>query len=156
MKLKPIQPKGLAAQFKAAPDAVQRGMREAAEAAKADFEQTVATWKHQPSFTIQPDGAAGFMVGTDDEIYRYVDEGTKPHVIVVKRARFLRFAPGGQPKTSPGRLTSAPGAAGNGAVFRKRVNHPGTKARLFTQQLAQRWQRGVQPYIRAALEETFR
>ena len=86
----------------------------------------------------------------------YHHEGTKPHVIVAKRGRALRFAPGSRAKTSPGKLTSGSGSKGSAVVFRPRVNHPGTKARLFTEQIAKRWRRGTAPFIRDALERHFR
>jgi hypothetical protein len=43
----------------------------------------------------------------------FVEEGTKPHVIRARRAKFLRFVAGGQ------------------TVFVKSVQHPGTKGTLF-------------------------
>jgi hypothetical protein len=45
---------------------------------------------------------------------RFLDEGTKPHWIVAKHAKFLRFVTGGS------------------LVFRKRVFHPGTSPRQFS------------------------
>jgi hypothetical protein len=137
IRLKPIIPKTMAAKFRQAPDAVQKGMREAAEAVKADFEKTTSGWKHQPEFSIDGDGM-NFTISTDDEIYGYVDKGTRPHIIVAKNARVLRFETGGD------------------IVFTPRVNHPGTKARLFTEQIAKSWRRGTAPYVRQALEEHFR
>lgn len=145
----------MGAKFRSAPQAVQKGMREAAEAVKADAEKSTATWKHKVNFIIQQDGP-NFIIATNDEIYGYVDEGTKPHVIVPKRGRVLRFAAGGRPKTTPGKLTSGSGSAGGDIVFTPRVNHPGTKARLFTKQLAERWRRGAAPFVRRALEAHFR
>lgn len=154
MKLTPIIPKTMGAKFKSAPKAVEQSMDDAAEMVKKDFEQTTASWDHTVTFTIAKQGADR-TVTTTDEIWGYVDEGTKPHVIVAKRARVLRFAVGGKPKTSPGKITSGSGSKGGDVVFRPRVNHPGTKARLFTQQIAKRWQRGTAPFIRDALEKHF-
>lgn len=154
MKLTPIIPKTMGQKFKSAPEAVRKGMREAAEAVKADFDKTVSTWEHKPDFKIT-EQSENFIVSTDDEVFGFVDLGTKPHVIVAKRARVLRFATGGKPKTSPGKITSGSGSKGGDVVFRPRVNHPGTKARLFTQQIAKRWQRGTAPFIRDALEKHF-
>lgn len=155
MRLVPIQPKGFAEQMRRLPEAVKRGQREAAEAVKAEFDLTTATWEHRVTFTIAEQGDA-LVVGTDDEIYGYVDKGTKPHVIVPRRGRALRFAAGGRPKTTPGRITSGAGAKGGVVVIRPRVDHPGTKARDFQGQIYKRWRRGVQPYIRRAIEEALR
>ena len=137
ISIRRIVPKGLGAQFKAAPEAVEKGMREAAEAIQADMEKTTAGWKHEVTFSIDKSGD-GYTIGTDDQIWTYQDEGTRPHVILPRRARVLRFEVGGD------------------LVFAHRVNHPGTKARLFTKQLQKSWQRGVVPFIRAALEEHFK
>lgn len=62
-----------------------------------------------------------------------VEYGTKPHEIVPRRARALRWA------TSPGgaRLTGSP-RRGAEVAFARRVQHPGTKA---------------QPYMRPAADE---
>ena len=155
IELRPIIPKTMGAKFKSAPHAVQKGMKQAADAVLLDFAKTTATWKHKPRFTVQHDGKT-YTITTTDEIYGYVDEGTKPHVIVPRHGRVLRFAVGGRAKTTPGRITAGGGSPGKDVVFTPRVNHPGTKARLFTKQIAKMWQRGTAPYIRQALEEHFR
>lgn len=55
-------------------------------------------------------------VGTDVEYARAVHDGTRPHVIVPRTARILRFP------TTP---------RGSTFVYAKRVMHPGTRARPF-------------------------
>lgn len=152
-RLRPIRPKNLTAQFERQPAAVKKGMRDAAEAVKLDFELTTQGWKHKVTFTITEVGDTDLAVGTDDEIWKWVDEGTKPHDIVARNGALLRIPTGGAAKTIPGRLTSGAGARGSVIIFRKRVRHPGTKARRFTQEIQKRWTRGVQPFIRAAIEE---
>lgn len=152
-RLKPIKPKGLTSQFERQPAAVKKGMREAAEAVKQDFELTTQGWKHKVVFEITEVDDTDLAVGTDDEVWGWVDEGTKPHDIVARRAAHLRIPTGGAAKTVPGRLTSGGGSRGSVIIFRKRVRHPGTKARRFTQEIQKRWARGVQPFVRAAIEE---
>lgn len=155
MKLVPIQPKGLGAKYRALPGAAKQGLRDAAERVREDFESTVAGWQHPVAFTITEEGDA-LNVGTDDEIWHYVDEGTKPHVIVAKHAKVLRFGVGGSPKTSKGRLKSGTGSKGGTVVFRPRVNHPGTEPRNFVETIQKRWRRGVAPFVRARIEEALR
>ena len=46
---------------------------------------------------------------------RFLESGTRPHVITPRRKEALRFVPAG----------------GGGAVFAKSVNHPGTKPRNY-------------------------
>jgi hypothetical protein len=156
MKLIPIQPKGFEAHMKALPGAVKVGMRKAAEAVKKDFELTVKGWEHPAAFTIGEQGDGSFVVGTDDQRWKWIDEGTPPHVIAPKRGKVLVFGVGGRPKTTPGRLTSGGGAKGNIVVIRPHVNHPGTKPRNFTELIMKRWRRGVQPFVRAAIEEALK
>jgi hypothetical protein len=55
---------------------------------------------------------------------RPVHEGSRPHVILPRRKKALRFAPGGS------RLSGSP-RTGSKVVFAKRVNHPGNKPNRF-------------------------
>lgn len=152
-KLKPIKPKGRSSDFSRLPGAIKRGMREAAEAVKKDFELTTQGWKHEVEFTIEPTGDYDLTVSTDDEIWKWTNEGTDPHIIMPKTAKRLRFAVGGSPKTRVGSIISSAGSRGSTVVFRGAVRHPGTKARDFSGQIARKWRRGVAPFIRAAIEE---
>lgn len=52
----------------------------------------------------------------------FVEFGTKPHDIVPRNKKVLRFATGGNARLSGSPRSGAP------AVFTKRVRHPGTKA----------------------------
>ena len=54
-----------------------------------------------------------------------VELGTRPHTIVPRRRKALRFAPGGS-----GTLSGRP-RAGGAVVFAKRVRHPGTRAQPY-------------------------
>lgn len=123
------------------PAAHRRAIKEAlqAEAAlvQADFEKTTATWDSAPSFDISADGEFGVVIGTDDENYQRVDEGTRPHVIVAK-GKALAFTPGGSAKTRPRVIGSSGGSKGSGVVFTKRVNHPGTEGRDFSGVIAEK------------------
>lgn len=156
MKLSPIIPKGFAEQMRRLPGAVRKGMRDAGEAVKKDFEQTVQGWEHPATFTIEEQGDGSLIVETDDKVWKMLNEGTRPHVIVAKNGKALRFGAGGAPKTVPGRLRSGGGSKGNIVVIRPRVNHPGTAPRNWTELIMKRWKRGVQPFIRAAIEEALR
>ena len=59
-------------------------MRKVGTEVKKDFEKTTKTWKHKPKFvqsiSLKPPGPELFVY-TEDEIYMFVDEGTKPHLI---------------------------------------------------------------------------
>jgi hypothetical protein len=62
----------------------------------------------------------------------FVHEGTRPHTIVPRSARALRWAPGGG-STLGGRPRS-----GANVRFAKRVQHPGTRANPFMLRGAQK------------------
>jgi hypothetical protein len=103
----------------------------------ADYRRTVSTWKHSVSFEAlvdtQADGSFDLIVGTDDRIYGYVDQGTRPHIIRPKHAKALAFLSGYRAKTAPGVIGATGGGGFGSRVFAQLVHHPGTKARKFTQ-----------------------
>ena len=101
----------------------------------SDYELTFQTWDHKPVFTMVFErrlGARRVTVGTDDEIYGYVERGTPPHTIRPRRAKYLRFREAYGRKTRVGNLRSYRGGGVGRFVYRQRVRHPGTKPRDFT------------------------
>ena len=66
--------------------------RKAGNDIRKDFEETTKTWTKKPEFqtvyAVRPNGPE-VLVGTDDKIYGYVNEGTKPHPIFPVRAKAL-------------------------------------------------------------------
>jgi len=99
----------------------------------------VSTWKRQPAFEVKTQGEST-TIGTDNPIYGYVNDGTKPHVIRPKKAKRLAFYAGGfVSKTVPNRLQARTGRVANtNPVFAQGVQHPGTQARDFTGQVQSR------------------
>jgi hypothetical protein len=128
-------------------DVVRRANQEIAAEMKRDFESTTATWNHQVTFgqTTHADPEfAQVAVGTNDLIYKFVDEGTRAHGISPKRpGGRLRFQWGGPgsytAKTTPGSLVSGPGGPSGPEVLRYGVWHPGTQGRQFTFMLQRKW-----------------
>ena len=120
------------------PDGLRRAilntMRDTAEAARVDFVATTNTWDHKPTFERKElDGGTTQQVYTTDEVWGMLERGTRPHIIMVKRAKFLKFAWDGYgsygAKTKPGLLSSKNARYPTEMNYRKSVNHPGTKAR---------------------------
>ena len=61
-----------------------------AEDVKKDFQLTTATWTHKVTFKItvkHTPATVSASIGTADEIYGYVNNGTSPHIIRAKMAR---------------------------------------------------------------------
>lgn len=120
----------------------------------------VANWEHKPKFqarkTIGKDKITltVFPVGENADIFKFVDQGTKPHVIKPVRAKMLRFQLGYKSKTlaRPARTVSGGGVATGDVVVAKRVNHPGNEARNFTGTIAE----DIKPGFNRTIDNTFR
>ncbi len=111
---------------------------------KKEYEKTTKTWKKKPEFEVLigltrgPGGGASVLVGTDNEIYGYVDEGTRPHIIRPVRASRLRFKSGYKAKTQPRKIGSQAGGAFGDTVYAMQVRHPGNKPREFSPTIQKR------------------
>ena len=123
--------------------AMQAATYKSAGLALRDLQSTTRTWVHQPKFDVtitQQGGDYSVIAGTDDEIYSYVDAGTKAHEIKPKRSKYLRFSSGYKAKTRVGIIGSIPGGAFGSDVYSKGVFHPGFPGRKFTETIAKRRQ----------------
>lgn len=148
--------KGLAERYRKLarqlPEQVDAALYELAEEAQADFEKTTATWNNPPQFRIV-ERARSVTVATDDDRYRFVDKGTRPHLIRPKNKPFLAFQAGYRAKTSPRIIASRPGGKSGPTVFtQKPVHHPGTKARKFSVIIFAKYQEKVGPRVRQTLK----
>lgn len=122
--------------------ALESGLDAAAKGVQEDFRKTTSSWQHKPAFSVEK-RTGERIVSTNDEIYGYVDEGTRPHVIRPKRGKVLAFAGGAyRAKTSPRVIGSTGGGSSGATVFSRGVQHPGTKAREFEQAIGEKWERG--------------
>lgn len=122
---------------------MEKAVYKAAGLVLRDLQSTTRTWKHKPLFDVtitQEGGNYSVTAGTDDEIYGYVNDGTKPHAIKPKRSRYLRFSSGYKAKTRVGIIGSVNGGSFGSDVFSKGVLHPGFPGRKFTEKIAQRRQ----------------
>jgi hypothetical protein len=96
MPLKAIKPKQSFALSKNMTKALAQATTDTLNTMKKDFERTTSGWKTEVRFTTQKalavtnDSIRG-AVGTDNKIYGYVNNGTRPHIIRPKRAKALRF-----------------------------------------------------------------
>jgi len=117
---------------------------------KKDYQATTATWNTKPKFEIVKAistkvGTLEVMVGTDNEIYKYVDLGTRPHLIFAgiytgkSDKKALSFMGGGKPKTVPNVIGSGPGMSGTVNTVVPYVSHPGTKPRNFSKMIEKKW-----------------
>jgi hypothetical protein len=108
---------------------------------KRMMEKTVTTWSHpRPVFRTESkvSDMAMARAWTDSDKWNWTDQGTEPHYIVARRSKYLKFTVGGKPKTRVRTLGSGRGARGRRWVQKQVVKHPGTKARLWSQEVVKR------------------
>ena len=127
---------------------------------KKTLKRTVQGWKNPPSFeSLQGLTGEDAIVltgptGNDDAVQHWVwtDEGTAAHVITAKNAPALRFMINYSPSTQPGSFDSHP--SGSWPPWRrpKSVNHPGTKARKWSETLTKRRKRPFQRRMFGAMK----
>jgi hypothetical protein len=113
-------------------EALDKTVEAAAWEAQALFVKTAEKWTKKPLFYVRKLGKGAAEVKTDSKVYRFVDLGTKPHVIVPRVKTILKFAVGGSPKTKVRTLKSYSGKLGKTIAWAHRVNNPGIKARQFS------------------------
>jgi len=138
--------------------AIRAAVNSAADGIMKDFEATVATWNHKVKFDkiVSFTPPVEVLVGTDDEIYRYVDEGTRPHVIRPKNAPRLVFPSGYVAKTQPKVIGSRAGGGFGDLAFAMSVHHPGTEARQFDQMIKEKWEPLFRRKMHAAMRDAAR
>lgn len=120
-------------------------------AVKVDFEVTQQTWKNKASFQIER-GPNYRAVFTTDKIYTIVTRGARPHVIVPRRTRVLRFMSKFRAKTRPGAIRSNAGMVGGNPIYARRVHHPGHAPRDFDKTIARKWSKEFPAIMQRALD----
>lgn len=151
-RMEPIKLKGgLLSDPKKLSRVVENALSSAALGVKADFGVTVQTWSHKPKFTITKK-LGERVIKTTDEIYGYVDRGTRPHVIRAKRGGVLAFKGTYRAKSRPRSISSTSGGASGASVFAKAVRHPGTKARKFSETIAEKWDKQLPQIVQRAID----
>ena len=155
IKITPIIPRGKS-KLNSADQlrAVWAGLDDAKDEALKDFEKTTATWSHGVDFAAKKQ-ADGYLLGTDNQIWKWGDKGTKAHTIVASK-RALRFRGGYKAKTRPAWIGSGAGGATGSVVFRKIVHHPGTKARNWSTLIGKRWRSLLGTYVQKRISEAMR
>ena len=105
-----------------------------------DFKSTTLGWKREnkPKFPIvfrQTGQMMAVKVSTKEDIYRFVNDGTAPRLIVPKPSRgsgaMLKFKPGYRPATKRGSVSSRRPTRSGAFVTAAYVRHPGIAAREF-------------------------
>lgn len=134
-KFRPITPKLLP--MKVFTDNFEKAARLMEADVKGAFEDATEKWKTPPVWRgyVRLRGADIYIsVGTTNEIFKFVDEGTVAHIIRPRNAKFLHWNTGGED------------------FFAKEVHHPGTKAQNISKNIQEIWNDGLmQEYFEDAL-----
>lgn len=151
MKMTAILPKGLVFNASKLARAIENTLEGAAKDVKVDFGVTTQTWKVRPAFTIERETGRR-IVATDDDIYGFVDEGTPPHVITAHGPGGLVFGMPSSPKTSVRVIGSKAGSRGSTIVRTHQVHHPGTEARAFSDEIAEKWDKQLPTIMQRSID----
>lgn len=151
IKLVPIKVKKDHLSPKRFKQAIERAKDEAEIGVLDGYYKTTKTWKHAVRF-YSVRARDTLTVFTDDKIYEYVSEGTKPHLIFPRRAKALRFSAKSRAKTRPRVIASGQGSKSGKIVFSKGVIHPGTQAREFHKVIATKWEKKYPTIMRAQIK----
>lgn len=134
---------------------VDESLNEIGRGMAADLKAVTNDWSHKPGFQIVRT-LNTVKVITDDKIFRFVDAGTRPHVIRPKSAGgVLVFQTGGKAKTRVNNTKFSGGKQAAGpTVFAREVHHPGTAARGFSRIIQARWEKLGLQIVRRRTRET--
>lgn len=145
------------------PKKLQRELRKAlydtGEGVQKDLERTVASWTTKVPFGILlgKDSVTIFPQGEGAKVFKWVDEGTKQHIIAPKNKQALVFREGYRAKTSQNVIGSRSGGPTGGTVITKKpVQHPGTDPRNFRKTIVKKWEPLFQKAVDAAIERSMR
>lgn len=150
--MKLIIPKKLIADPAKMARALTNAMNGVAKDVKIDFAVTTQTWRHRADFAISSPATYTRRVATDDEIYGYVNDGTRPHIIQAKPGGILEFWTPFTSKTLPNQIMSRAGRVGNTINRARLVQHPGTTARKFDVAIKQKWDKQFGQIMQRAID----
>ncbi len=150
-----VVPKDLVVDIKKMKQVVNNAMDGAALGAKVDFDTTTRTWRRRPKFLIKKPKFGVRDIYTINEIYAYLNYGTRAHRIPKgtggKRLAFFRT--GFRPKTRAGYIGSNKGSrASSNFVRPKSVRHPGNKPREFDIVIQKKWQKQLSKTLQRAID----
>ena len=134
------------------PNTLDDAVYQSALNAQQMFHDTTSTWQTKPTFEINHEGTGRWSVSTDDPRYKWISEGTPPHIITARNAPLLVFRWPSTPKTKPRVIGSGPGATGANWARKLSVHHPGIQAREFRRIISQRSQAPTLARLREALK----
>lgn len=123
---------------------------------KRDFDSSVRTFDNKPNFVriVSVDGSKITGVyKTDNEVYGFLNYGTKGHMVMPKNGRALRFRANYKSKTRPGSIKASGGGASGSYVFSKGHYVKGIEARRFDEQIKEKREKDFVRLMKSALRD---
>ena len=133
-----------------------KAVQDSAQESKRQFEKTVKTWNNKADFEILEDSSdLEAIVGTNDQRWQWIDQGTKKDYPIPQKAgaKTLRFNSKFSPKTKVKKFASVKGSSSPPVAFRKKVIHPGIKARGWSDIEQKRAQKRLTSAVNAVLRK---
>lgn len=133
--------------------AIENALTGAAKNVKVDFDTTTQTWHTRPTFTIDREPGKR-TVSTDDPPYPWVNDGTPRHIIAPKKpGGVLVYGVPSSPKTAVRVIGSSAGSRGSTIVRTpKPVQHPGSDAREFDEEIKEKWDDKLPGILQRAID----
>jgi hypothetical protein len=130
---------------------IRNAVYRVARRAKTDYERTTRTWDMHPKFELVTSitkGGPTFLLGTDDKIYKFIDEGTS--------VRYAHMPPDYVQKTVPGLLTSFPGGSSKRRWIDVSDPQPGIAPRGFSEMIHAKYEKVFPREMEKAMREAAR
>lgn len=107
--------------------AVEAGLDQAASEIQGKFLEPTRSWDRQPNFSIDREPLKR-TIGTDDQLYAWLNEGTRERDIFAKPGRVLKIQPRSS-KTTPFNFTGRDGGSSGEVYYAKKVHIKGIEPR---------------------------
>lgn len=135
--------------------AIRTQLKKEGSTLKGLYNRTVSTWKNKPDFTIEILAKYSLEVGTENQIFEWVDKGTRKNYPIPKNPLPypLRFNSNFTPKTKPNVLKSFAGSSSPPVVRPMQVIHPGIKPRNFSDKIKKSYERRFKENLDKAIRD---
>lgn len=120
-----------------------------------DVKKATAAWKTPLELELDDDNGS-VTISTDDDRYKWVDEGTKPHEIRPVRAKVLRFTSGSGVRSEIARRKAKGARRDVGVTYAKSVSNPGIRPRSITEKIMASRRLQIMSSVDDAIEEAIK
>lgn len=140
---------------------VNEAMKDFVDKEMRSFRRTVATWKNKPKF-FRTETEDGYGVSTDNELWFWINYGTKPRTIYPKGyhsggSDYIQYPGKFEPKTRPGKIQARQAQGKYGSINRwpkgQGVPYPGIEARRWDEEIAKQSEKRFQDSMLKMLDK---